>query len=65
MKGGTLVGIKTMTCQLAAHYPADGVDEIPTVEVFEPVFIRIMGVGPMVELMSGGVLYPVFIMSIL
>ena len=64
-KGGVLVGIKTITCQLAAHYLADGMDEILMVEVFEPVFIGIMGVGPMVELMSGGVLYPIFVMNML
>ena len=40
-------------------------DEILTIEVFEPVLIGIVGVGTMVKLMSRGVLDPVLVTSIL
>ena len=54
-----------MTCQLAAGHSTDGVNEVTTVEVFKPILIQVMSVGPMVEVGSGGVLDPVLITSIL
>ena len=51
-KGGALVWVKSMTCQLAACHPADGVDKVPTVQVFKPVLVRIMHIGTTVEFMS-------------
>ena len=54
-----------MMSQLAAHHPTNRVDEIPTVQVFEPILIRIVGVGTAVELVGRRVFNPVFIMSIL
>ena len=34
---GMLIGVKSMTSQLAVHHPTDGVNEVPMVEVVKPV----------------------------
>ena len=64
-EGSTLVGIEMVTSQLTASYLANGVNEVPTIEIFEPVLIRVMGVGPTMKVGSGRVLDPVLITSIL
>ena len=65
MEGCTLVQIKPVTCKFVTSHPADGMDKIIMVEVFKPVLIGIMGVGMMIELMSGRVLNTILITSIL
>ena len=54
-----------MTSQLAARHPANGVDEVATVEIFKTVLIRIVCIGVTVELMSRGILDPVLVTSVL
>ena len=54
-----------MTCQLAACHLTDGMDEISTVEIFEPILIWVMSVGATVEIMGQGVLDTIFVASIL
>ena len=46
-------------------HPADGMDEVSAIEIFEPVLIRVMGVGPTMEVSGRRVLNPVLIMSVL
>ena len=65
MKGGALVRVKMVMSQLATSHSTNGMDKIYAVEIFESVLIRIMGVGPMVEVKRGRVLNPILIMSIL
>ena len=64
-KGGALIWIETMMHQLATHHLANGMDKILMVEVFETVLVRIMDIGVAIELMSQGILGPIFITSIL
>ena len=64
-EGGVLVRIKVMTRQLTTCHPTDCMDKVLTIEVFETIFIGIMSIGVTVELMSGGVFYPILVMSIL
>ena len=52
-------------CQLATGHPADGMDEIPPVQIFKPVLIRIVCIGTVIKLVSRRVFHPVFITSIL
>ena len=40
-------------------------DEVLTIEIMETVLVGIVGVGPMIELVSRGVLHSILIMSIL
>ena len=47
-------------CHLTDH-----INEVPIIQVFKPILVRIMSVGMAVEIMSGGVLRPVLITSIL
>ena len=54
-----------MMRQLAVHHLTDCVDEISLVEILESIFIRIVGIGPTIKLMSGGVFDPILITSIL
>ena len=61
----TLIWVKSVMSQLAAHHLTDSVNEIPTVQVFEPVLVRIMRVGVTIELVRRRVLNPVFITSVL
>ena len=59
-EGSTLVWVETMT-----SHPTDGVDEVPTVQVFEPILVGVMCVGTSIELMSRRILDPVLVTSIL
>ena len=60
-----LIRVKLVTSQLTMRHLADGMDEISSIEIFEPVLIWVMGVGLTMEVGSRRVLDPVFIMSIL
>ena len=64
-EGGALVRIKVMATKLATGYPADGVDEVGPVEIFEPVLVRIMGVGTTIEVVSRRVLPTLLVTCIL
>ena len=44
MEGGALVRVESVTRQLAACHPTDGMDEVSTIEIFKTVLIRVMGV---------------------
>ena len=65
MECGTLIRVKLVTSQLTTSHPTDGMDEVSAIEIFEPVLIQVVGVGPTMEVDGGGVLNPVLIMSIL
>ena len=54
-----------MAGQLATHHPTDRVDEVLTIQVFEPILIGIVCVRLTVELMGRGIFDPILIMSIL
>ena len=47
------------------YYPTDSVDEVPTIEIFEPVLIWVVSVGVTVEVMSQRVFNSVLVASIL
>ena len=64
-KGGVLIRVKVVVSQLVMSHLADCMDEIPTVQVFEPIFVRIVRIGSTIELMGRRVLNPLLIMSIL
>ena len=51
--------------QFATSHPTDGMDEVLTIKVFEPILVRVMCVGTTVELMSRWVLNIILITSIL
>ena len=54
-----------MTSQFAACHPTNRMDEVPLVEIFKPVLIRVMGVGATVEVMSQRVFDSILVMGIL
>ena len=64
-KGGTLIGIKTVTSKFAMSDAADHMNEVPSVEVFEPVLIQVMSVGAAVKIHRRRVLDPVLVTSVL
>ena len=64
-KGGALVWIEMVACKFATGYMTNGVNEVPTVEVFEPILIRVMGVGTTVEVVRWRVLTTFLIASVL
>ena len=64
-ESSTLIRIEVVPSQLMTHHPTDGMDEISTIEIFEPVLIRVVGVGSTVEIGHRRVFYPVLITSIL
>ena len=51
-KSGALIGIQLVTGKLTASHATDCMDEVPTVEIFKAILIRIMGIGAAVELVS-------------
>ena len=42
-----------------------GMNEVPKIEIMEPVLIQVVCVGLTVKVMSRGILHPIFVMSIL
>ena len=64
-EGGALIRIKSVTSQFAVGHPTDGVDKVLTVEILEPILIRIVGVRATVELVGRRILNPVLVTSIL
>ena len=64
-KGGTLIRIQLVMRQLAMGHPTDGVNEVAMIQVFEPVLVRIMGIGATIKLVSRRVFNPILIMSVL
>ena len=61
-EGGALIGIEVVTGEFAASHPTDGVNKVTMVEIFEPVLIRVMGVGAMVEVHRRRV-FPTFLVT--
>ena len=61
-EGSALVGIKMVMGQLATSHTTNGVDEVTTEQVFEPVLIRVMCVGTTVEVVGRRVL-PTFLIT--
>ena len=64
-KGGTLIRIQSVMRQLAMSHPTDGMNEVASVKILEPILIRIVGVGATIEFMSRGVLNSILVTSIL
>ena len=60
-----MVRVKLVMSQLVVSHLTDGMDEISTVEIFEPVLIWVVSIGPTMEVGRGRVLNPVLITSIL
>ena len=48
-KVSTLIGAELVMGQLAMSHLTDGVNEVSAVEIFEPVLIQIVSVGPTME----------------
>ena len=46
-------------------HTTDGMNEISVIEIFKPVLIQVVSVGPTMELMSRGVFNLILVMSIL
>ena len=51
--------------QLMPCHPTNGVNEVLLIEIFETILVRVVGVGPMEEIMCRGVLDTVLVVSIL
>ena len=54
-----------MTGKFTPSYMAQGMNEIPMVQILKPVLIQVMGIGAPEEVMSGRIFHAFFIMSIL
>ena len=61
-ESSALIRIKVVATEFAASDPTDRVDEIGPVEIFEPVLVRIMGVGPTIEIVGRRIL-PTFLVT--
>ena len=64
-EGGALIGIEVMAAKLATSDPTDRVDEIGPVEIFKSVLVRIVSVGPTIEIVGGRVLPTLLVTCIL
>ena len=64
-ESGTLVWIQVVAAKLAAGHPTDRVDKVPTVQIFEPVLVRVMGVGMTIEVICRRILAALLVMCIL
>ena len=61
-EGGALVWIKVVTTELTTSDPADRMNEVGPVEIFESILIRVMRVGAVVEVVGRRVL-PTFLVT--
>ena len=48
--------------ELTTSHATDGMNEVATVKVLEPVLVRVVGVGMTVKVVSGGV-FPTFLVT--
>ena len=64
-ESGALIGIEMMTTKLGTSDPTNGVDEVGPVKIFEPVLVRVMGVGSAVEVIGRRILTAFLITCIL
>ena len=48
-KGSTLVGIEMVAAEFMTSHTTDRVDKVGPVQVFEPVLIRVVGVGTTIK----------------
>ena len=64
-ESGALVWIEVVAAKLATGHPADGMDEVGPVKVFKPILVRIVGVGPTVEIVSRRIFAALLITCIL
>ena len=51
-EGDMLIGVELVLGQLAMRHSTDGMDEVMTVKVLEPILVRIMGVRATVKVVS-------------
>ena len=58
----TLVRVEMMAAELATSYTANRMNKVGSVKVFEPILVRVVGVGPTVEIVGGRVL-PTFLVT--
>ena len=61
-EGSALVWVEMMAAKFSTSNPTYGVDEVGAVQIFEPVLIRVMGVGAAVEVIGRRVL-PTFLVT--
>ena len=57
-----LIRVEVMAAKFSTSNPTYGVDEVGAVQIFEPVLIRVMGVGAAVEVIGRRVL-PTFLVT--
>ena len=61
-ESGALIRIKVVTAEFVTSHTTNRMDEIGTIQVFEPVLIRVVGVGPTVKVVGRRVL-PTFLVT--
>ena len=64
-KGSALVRIESVMSQFTTCHPANGVNEVLTIKVFETILIRIVGIRTTIKLVGQGIFDPILITSIL
>ena len=64
-KGGALIRVEMIAGKLATSHPTNGVDEVATIQIFEPVLIRVMGVGTTVKVIRRRILPTLLVTSVL
>ena len=64
-KGSTLVWVKVVAREFATSHTTDGMDKVVTVEIFEPILVRIVGVGTTVKVVRRRIFPTLLVTSIL
>ena len=62
---GALIRVEMMPAEFAASHPTNGMDEVGPVKIFEPILVRVMGVGSAVEVIGRRILTALLITCIL
>ena len=61
-EGGMLVRVEVMTAEFVAGHTTNRVNEVGAVQIFEPILIRVVGVGTTIEVVGRRVL-PTFLVT--
>ena len=64
-EGSALIWVEMVAAQLAASHATDGMNEVATEEIFEPILVRVMRIGTTIEVHRQRVLPTLLITSVL
>ena len=60
-----MIQVEMVTTKFTMSHPADGMNEVLTVQIFEPILVRVMGVGTTIKVVRRRILLSLLVTCIL